>query len=84
MFERENRFVALEYDDCDVSVTHSGGETIDDQMRSIGFQVMTKTSGQKLTAFCRLKFWMLKTFLFYFLFISLSETFFSIFLKSSS
>ena len=35
MFERENRFVAMEYDDCDVSV----GETIDDHMRSIGFQV---------------------------------------------
>ncbi len=35
MFEREDRFVAMEYDDCDVSV----GETIDDHMRSIGFQV---------------------------------------------
>jgi hypothetical protein len=37
MFEREDRFVAMEYDDCDVSV----GETIDDHMRSIGFQVGT-------------------------------------------
>ena len=36
MFEREDRFVAMEYDDCDVSV----GETIDDHMRSIGFQVL--------------------------------------------
>ena len=38
MFERENRFVAMEYDDCDVTVS-SGAETIDDHMRSIGFQV---------------------------------------------
>ena len=37
MFEREDRFVAMEYDDCDVSV----GETIDDHMRSIGFQVLS-------------------------------------------
>ena len=37
MFEREHNFVAMEYDDCDVSVAQP--QTIDDNMRSIGFQV---------------------------------------------
>ena len=42
MFEREDRFVAMEYDDCDVTVT-SGGQTIDEHMRSIGFQVQRRS-----------------------------------------
>ena len=48
MFERENRFVAMEYDDCDVTVT-PGGETIDEHMRSIGFQGLKNVIGQATT-----------------------------------
>ena len=49
MFERENRFVAMEYDDCDVTVVTSGGETIDEHMRSIGFQGLKNVIGQATT-----------------------------------
>jgi hypothetical protein len=45
MFERENNFVAMEYDDCDVTVAQP--QTIDDHMRSIGFQVIVNTEKLK-------------------------------------
>jgi len=47
MFEREHNFVAMEYDDCDVSVAQP--QTIDDHMRSIGFQGLKNVIGQATT-----------------------------------